>query len=161
MSSPTTQVRRNSSLYRACSAGSMTLWRHRRRDRRLRQGPPFRRVGRKGDVVKAVVVRTVKESRRADGSYISSTRTPPSFSSGRGPRRIVFGPVGRELREHKFKIGVSLAREVIGMAAKIKSGDTVKVIRGETAARKAPSSGALRRSTNRVEGVQIVKKHVP
>jgi large subunit ribosomal protein L14 len=34
----------------------------------------------KGDVVKAVVVRTVKERRRADGSYIRSTRTPPSSS---------------------------------------------------------------------------------
>ncbi len=35
----------------------------------------------KGDVVKAVVVRTVKEHRRVDGSYIKLTRTPPSFSA--------------------------------------------------------------------------------
>ena len=43
----------------------------------------------KGDVVKAVVVRTVKEHRRVDGSYISSTRTPPSFSAPAVTRRAL------------------------------------------------------------------------
>ena len=61
----------------------------------------------KGDVVKAVVVRTKKETRRPDGSYIlKNTDGDP-----RGTR--IFGPVGRELRDKKFMKIVSLAPEVL------------------------------------------------
>ena len=69
----------------------------------------------KGDVVKAVVVRTVKESRRADGSYIKfDENAAVILGSGREPKGTrIFGPVGRELREHKFMKIVSLAPEVI------------------------------------------------
>ena len=69
----------------------------------------------KGDVVKAVVVRTVKESRRADGSYIKfDENAAVILGSGREPKGTrIFGPVGRELREHKVMKIVSLAPEVI------------------------------------------------
>ena len=69
----------------------------------------------KGDVVKAVVVRTVKEHRRVDGSYIKfDENAAVILGSGREPKGTrIFGPVGRELREHKFMKIVSLAPEVI------------------------------------------------
>jgi large subunit ribosomal protein L14 len=70
----------------------------------------------KGDIVRAVVVRTAKEKRRSDGSYIkfddnavvlieTNTRNP------RGTR--IFGPVARELREKRFMKIISLAPEVL------------------------------------------------
>ncbi|HEV8681558.1 MAG TPA: 50S ribosomal protein L14 [Actinomycetota bacterium] len=70
----------------------------------------------KGDIVRAVVVRTAKERRRSDGSYIkfddnavvlieTNTRNP------RGTR--IFGPVARELREKRFMKIISLAPEVL------------------------------------------------
>ncbi len=70
----------------------------------------------KGEVVKAVVVRTVKEVRRADGSYIKFDENAAVLIKNkdgepRGTR--IFGPVGRELREKKFMKIVSLAPEVI------------------------------------------------
>jgi large subunit ribosomal protein L14 len=69
----------------------------------------------KGDVVKAVVVRTVKERRRPDGSYIRFDENAAVLLKGdsepRGTR--IFGPVGRELREKKFMRIISLAPEVL------------------------------------------------
>jgi large subunit ribosomal protein L14 len=66
----------------------------------------------KGDVVKAVVVRTVKQTRRADGSYIKfDENAAVILKEPRGTR--IFGPVGRELRDKKFMKIVSLAPEVI------------------------------------------------
>ncbi|MCX6482169.1 MAG: 50S ribosomal protein L14 [Mycobacterium sp.] len=69
----------------------------------------------RGDVVKAVVVRTVKERRRADGSYIKFDENAAVIikndNEPRGTR--IFGPVGRELREKKFMKIVSLAPEVL------------------------------------------------
>jgi len=70
----------------------------------------------KGDVVKAVVVRTVKETRRPDGSYIKFDENAAVILKGkdtdpRGTR--IFGPVGRELRDKRFMKIVSLAPEVI------------------------------------------------
>ena len=70
----------------------------------------------KGEVVKAVVVRTVKETRRADGSYIKFDENAAVLIKNkdgepRGTR--IFGPVGRELREKRFMKIVSLAPEVI------------------------------------------------
>ena len=70
----------------------------------------------KGDVVKAVVVRTKKEIRRADGSYIKFDENAAVILKGeatdpRGTR--IFGPVGRELRDKKFMKIVSLAPEVL------------------------------------------------
>ena len=69
----------------------------------------------KGDVVKAVIVRTVKENRRADGSYIKFDENAAVIINADGePRRTrIFGPIGRELREKKFMKIISLAPEVI------------------------------------------------
>jgi large subunit ribosomal protein L14 len=69
----------------------------------------------KGDVVKAVVVRTVKERRRNDGSYIKFDENAAVLlkneTEPRGTR--IFGPVGRELRDKRFMKIVSLAPEVL------------------------------------------------
>jgi len=70
----------------------------------------------KGDVVKAVIVRTVKERRRPDGSYIrfdenAAVIIKANDNDPRGTR--IFGPVGRELRDKKFMKIVSLAPEVV------------------------------------------------
>ena len=69
----------------------------------------------KGEVVKAVIVRTVKERRRADGSYIKFDENAAVIikpdNDPRGTR--IFGPVGRELREKRFMKIVSLAPEVL------------------------------------------------
>lgn len=69
----------------------------------------------KGEVVKAVVVRTRKATRRVDGSYISFDENAAVIlkneTDPRGTR--IFGPVGRELRDKRFMKIVSLAPEVI------------------------------------------------
>jgi large subunit ribosomal protein L14 len=69
----------------------------------------------KGDVVKAVVVRTVKEKRRPDGSYIKFDENAAVILKNDGDPRgtRIFGPVGRELREKKFMKIISLAPEVL------------------------------------------------
>ena len=69
----------------------------------------------KGDVVKAVVVRTVKETRRPDGSYIKFDENAAVILKNDGDPRgtRIFGPVGRELRDRKFMKIISLAPEVI------------------------------------------------
>jgi large subunit ribosomal protein L14 len=69
----------------------------------------------KGDVVKAVIVRTVKSTRRADGSYIKFDENAAVILKSDGEPRgtRIFGPVGRELRDKKFMKIVSLAPEVI------------------------------------------------
>ncbi|WP_315637788.1 MULTISPECIES: 50S ribosomal protein L14 [Microbacterium] len=69
----------------------------------------------KGDVVKAVIVRTKKESRRPDGSYIKFDENAAVILKNDGEPRgtRIFGPVGRELRDKKFMKIVSLAPEVI------------------------------------------------
>jgi large subunit ribosomal protein L14 len=71
---------------------------------------------RKGEVVRCVVVRTKKERRRPDGSYIrfdenAAVLIDPKDNNPRGTR--IFGPVGRELREKRFMRIVSLAPEVL------------------------------------------------
>ena len=65
----------------------------------------------KGDVVKAVIVRTVKEKRRQDGSYIKFDENAAVLIKNDGDPRgtRIFGPVGRELREKKFMKIISLA----------------------------------------------------
>ncbi len=69
----------------------------------------------KSDVVKAVVVRTAKEHRRVDGSYIRFDENAVVIVDGqmqpRGTR--IFGPVARELREKRFMRIISLAPEVL------------------------------------------------
>ena len=69
----------------------------------------------KGEVVKAVVVRTAKEHRRQDGSYIRFDENAAVILNAAGEPRgtRIFGPVARELREKRFMRIVSLAPEVI------------------------------------------------
>jgi large subunit ribosomal protein L14 len=69
----------------------------------------------KGDVVRAVVVRTAKERRRPDGSYIRfDDNAVVLINEQRNPRGTrIFGPVARELREKRFMKIISLAPEVL------------------------------------------------
>ena len=72
-------------------------------------------VVKKGDVVKAVVVRTKESVRRADGSYIRfSENAAVIIKDDKSPRGTrIFGPVARELRDRDFMKIVSLAPEVL------------------------------------------------
>ena len=69
----------------------------------------------KSDVARAVVVRTVKETRRKDGSYIRFDENAVVIINEAGEPRAtrIFGPVARELREKRFMKIVSLAPEVL------------------------------------------------
>ena len=69
----------------------------------------------KGEVVKAVIVRTVKENRRADGSYIRFDENAAVIVKDDGEPRCtrIFGPVARELRDKRFMRIISLAPEVL------------------------------------------------
>ena len=69
----------------------------------------------KGEVVKAVIVRTRKERRRPDGSYIRFDENAAVILKGDGEPRgtRIFGPVGRELRDKRFMKIISLAPEVL------------------------------------------------
>jgi len=69
----------------------------------------------RGDVVKAVIVRTKKETRRADGSYIRFDTNSAVVLDNQGEPigTRIFGPVARELRATKFMKIISLAPEVL------------------------------------------------
>lgn len=69
----------------------------------------------KGEVTEAVVVRTAKETRRRDGSYIRfDDNAAVLINAQKEPRGTrIFGPVGRELREKRYMRIVSLAPEVL------------------------------------------------
>jgi len=70
---------------------------------------------RKGEIVRCVVVRTKKEKRRSDGSYIRfDENAAVLIDDNKQPRGTrIFGPVGRELRDNRFMRIVSLAPEVL------------------------------------------------
>ena len=72
-------------------------------------------VVKKGEVVKAVVVRTKKAIRRSDGTYIRFSENAAVIINDNGDPRgtRIFGPVARELRERNFTKIISLAPEVI------------------------------------------------
>ena len=69
----------------------------------------------KGDVVKAVIVRSVKGVRRADGTYIKfDENAAVIIKEDKNPRGTrIFGPVARELRDHEYMKILSLAPEVL------------------------------------------------
>ena len=69
----------------------------------------------KGDVVKAVIVRSVKGVRRADGSYLKfDENAAVIINEDKNPKGTrIFGPVARELREHEYTKILSLAPEVL------------------------------------------------
>ncbi len=72
-------------------------------------------VVKKGEVVKAVIVRTVKGTRRADGSYIRfDENAAVIIKEDKNPRGTrIFGPVARELRDKEYMKILSLAPEVL------------------------------------------------
>lgn len=81
----------------------------------VKQAAPQSNI-KKGDIVRAVIVRTTKEIGRADGSYIKFDDNAAVIldTEGKGPRGTrIFGPVTRELREKGFMRIVSLAPEVL------------------------------------------------
>ena len=80
----------------------------------VKEAIPRGRV-KKGDVMKAVVVRTAKEIRRPDGSIIRFDRNAAVLinDAGEPVGTRVFGPVARELRDKKFMKIISLAPEVV------------------------------------------------
>ena len=80
----------------------------------VKEAIPHSKV-KKGDVMRAVVVRTVKETRRPDGSYIRFDDTSAVLINPAGEPigTRIFGPVARELRARKFMKIISLAPEVL------------------------------------------------
>ena len=72
-------------------------------------------IVKKGDVVKAVIVRSVKGVRRADGTYIKfEENAAVIIKEDKNPRGTrIFGPVARELRDHEYMKILSLAPEVL------------------------------------------------
>ncbi len=72
-------------------------------------------VVKKGEVVRAVVVRTVQPTRRADGSYVRfDENAAVIIKEDKNPRGTrIFGPVARELRDHEYMKILSLAPEVV------------------------------------------------
>ena len=80
----------------------------------VKEALPHSKV-KKGDVMRAVVVRTVKETRRPDGSYIKFDDNSAVLINPQGDPigTRIFGPVARELRAKKFMKIISLAQEVL------------------------------------------------
>ena len=78
-------------------------------------GGSYRKYAKIGDVVKAVVVRTKKPTKRADGSYVRFDENAAVLikedGNPRGTR--IFGPVARELRDKNYMKILSLAPEVL------------------------------------------------
>ena len=120
----------------------------------------------KGSVSKAVVVRTKKEIRRPDGSYIRFDDNACVLLNNAGELRgtRIFGPVARELRENYMKI-VSLAPEVlkslrIMKKLHIKKGDTVYVNAGNDKGKTGKVLTVIpAKDRVIVEGVNVVSKH--
>jgi large subunit ribosomal protein L14 len=80
----------------------------------IREALPNAKV-KKGDVARAVIVRTAEEVRRADGSYIRFDTNSAVLVSAQGEPigTRIFGPVARELRQKKYMKIISLAPEVL------------------------------------------------
>ena len=120
----------------------------------------------KGQVVKAVIVRTRKELRRKDGTYIRFDRNAAVLINNEGEPigTRVFGPVARELRERRFMKIISLAPEVLcampRLVTAIKKNDNVLVITGRDRGKRGrvlrvlPDKGRVI-----VEGVNFIKRH--
>ena len=78
----------------------------------VKEAMPHSKV-KKGDVMKAVIVRTAKEVRRMDGSYIKFDAAVLLSNQGEPVGTRIFGPVARELRAQNFMKIISLAPEVL------------------------------------------------
>ena len=114
----------------------------------------------KGEVVKAVVVRTAKESRRSDGTYIRfDDNACVIINDQRQPRGTrIFGPVGaRAARQEVHAHRVACAG---GAVMKLKVGDTVRVIAGKDKGTESRIARVLRKKNKIiVEGVATAKRH--
>ena len=114
----------------------------------------------KGDVVRCVVVRTKKEKRRPDGSYIRFDENAAVLineqQQPRGTR--IFGPVGRELRDKQVHAH-RLARSG-GDLMQIRKGDKVRVLSGKDRGKEGEVITAMPKVDKViVEGVNVVKRH--
>lgn len=79
----------------------------------VREAEP-RKLVKKGDVVRAVIIRQRKNSRRSDGSYIRFSENAAVILEGKEPKGgRIFGPVARELKEKGFDKIASMAPEVV------------------------------------------------
>ncbi len=127
----------------------------------IKEAIPRGRV-KKGDVMKAVVVRTAKDIKRADGSVIRfDTNAAVLINNQKEPVGTrIFGPVPRELRAKNHMKIISLAPEVLVMAAKIKKGDKVVVLVGRDKGRKGEVTLVMPKEGKAVvSGVNLVKRH--
>ena len=117
-------------------------------------------VIKKGEVTKAVIVRTRKELRRKDGSYIRfDDNAAVLVNDNKEPQGTrVFGPVARELREKDHENIIFCTG---GYLMKIRQGDTVKVISGSYNGKEGRVLKVLN-SRNRliVEGINMLKRHM-
>ncbi len=125
----------------------------------------------KGQVVKAVIVRTVKEQRRRDGTYIRFDRNAAVLVNDQGEPigTRVFGPVARELRERRFMKIISLAPEVLycavesvmsRLATPIRRNDNVLIIAGKDRGKRGRVLKVLPEKNRLiVEGVNMIKRH--
>ena len=117
-------------------------------------------IVKKGEVTKAVIVRTKKELRRKDGSYIRfDDNAAVLINNQKEPQGTrVFGPVARELREKVYENFIISTR---GYIMKIKKGDVVRVITGTYSGKEGRVLKVLN-SRNRliVEGINMLKKHM-
>ena len=124
-------------------------------------------VVKKGEVVKAVIVRTVKGLKRADGSYIKfDENAAVIIKEDKNPRGTrIFGPVARELRDKEYMKILSLAPEVLElggttMKMHIKKGDTVVVLSGKDKGKKGKVLAVFPKTSKAiVEGVNVATKH--
>ena len=126
----------------------------------VKEAIPRGRV-KKGEVLKAVVVRTAKEVRRDDGSAIRFDRNAAVLINNQnepiGTR--IFGPVTRELRARQFMKIISLAPEVL-MSSKIRKGDKVVVLTGRDKGKAGEVVKiVLKHRRAFVQGINIVKRH--
>ncbi len=79
----------------------------------VREAEP-RKLVKKGDIVRAVIIRQRKNSRRSDGSYIRFSENAAVILEGKEPKGgRIFGPVARELKEKGFDKIASMAPEVV------------------------------------------------
>ena len=121
-------------------------------------------VVKKGQVVKAVIVRSATGARRVDGSYVKFDQNAAVIiNEDKNPVGTrIFGPVARELRERGYMKIVSLAPEVLkgGHSMKIKKNDTVLVMTGKDKGKKGKVLVAMPKEGKViVEGVNIQMKH--
>ena len=120
----------------------------------------------KGEVVRAVIVRTCKGVRRADGTYVRfDENAAVLIKDDKNPRGTrIFGPVARELRDKEYMKILSLAPEVIywgDQSMNIKKNDTVIVLSGKSKGKKGKVLTAMPKENKLlVEGVNVATCHV-